>query len=339
MSTVTADSGERVRRLCVVLLQMGGPDTIADIEPFLRNLLNDVLPVPSWLRRPLASFIAHRRAPRVAPLYRELGGGSPLRRNTEAQAQALEVALHARGFDAKVLVAMRYARPRAAEAVAWARRERSDATWVALPLYPQYSFATSRTSIEELQQALTTAEQTRLVTIAGYPTDDGYLTALADCVREGLARFAADERAHVQLLFSAHGLPLSTVRAGDPYPSHVEQTIAGVLTRLSSPPPHHLSYQSRLGPVRWLAPSTVGAVKKLGAAGVKSLLVVPVSFVSDHIETLHELDVQLKAIAGKAGITHFERAPVLGIRPTFIDALAGIIAHALPRASVPDATA
>jgi protoporphyrin/coproporphyrin ferrochelatase len=236
-----------------------------------------------------------------------------------------------------VLVAMRYTPPRMAEVLAYARREWSDATWVALPLYPQYSFTTSKTSLDELAAALNTAEQTRLVTVAGYPIDDGYLAAQVECVREGLLRFSAAERAEVQLLFSAHGLPLSTVRHGDPYPTHVQQTVAGIVARLGSPPPHHLSYQSRLGPVRWLEPSTVDMVRRLAADGVKNLLVVPVSFVSDHIETLHELDVQLKKLALAQGITHFERAPVPGVRPSFIDALAGIVAHSLPRDSVPDA--
>ena len=335
MSTVPAGSGGKKRRLCVFLLQMGGPDTIADIEPFLRTLLADVLPVPRLVRSVVAGVIAHRRTARVVPIYQALGGGSPLRRNTEAQARALEAHLIERGFEARVLVAMRYAPPRIAEVLAEARRDWSDATWVALPLYPQYSFSTSKTSLDELGAALTTAEQTRLVTIAGYPIDDGYLAAQVECVREGLLRFSAEERAEMQIVFSAHGLPLSTVRQGDPYPTHVQQTVAGVVARLGSPPPHHLSYQSRLGPVRWLEPSTTDMVSRLAAAGVTKLLVVPVSFVSDHIETLHELDVQLQRLALAHGITHFERAPVPGVRPSFIDALTGIVVRALPRDSVP----
>jgi len=309
---------------------MGGPATLADIEPFLVNLLSDVLPAPRLIRSLLARLIARKRAPRVAPLYQKIGGGSPLLRNTAAQAEALESELNARGYDAKVLVCMRYTAPRVGQALALARRDWSDATWIALPLYPQYSLSTSKTSLDDLCAGMSTPEMTRLVSVPAYPTDDGYLAALVECVREGLMRFSAEERARMHLVFSAHSLPLSYVKQGDPYPTHVQQTVAGVTARLGAPPPHHLAYQSKLGPVKWLTPSTVSMVQELAAKGVKEILVVPVSFVSDHIETLSELDLELKELAHKAGITHFERAPVPAARATFIQGLAGIVEHALP---------
>ncbi|MBI5507183.1 MAG: ferrochelatase [Deltaproteobacteria bacterium] len=334
MASTSLDSERKPRRVCVFLMQLGGPETLADIEPFLVNLLEDVLPAPDWLRPRLARFIAKRRTPKVTPIYRRLGGGSPLCDNTEAQAAALQARLVASGVEAEVLVAMRYAPPRVAEALAHARLTSSEATWVALPLYPQYSCATSKSSLDELGRELTIPEATRLVTVSAYPTDSGYVAAQAECVEEGLARFGAG-RADVQVVFSAHSLPMALVRGGDPYPSHVEQTVAAVLSRLERPPPHHLAFQSRVGPARWLGPSTIETVKKLGNDGVKRLLVVPLSFVSDHIETLYELDVELKAVAHRAGVARFERAPVVGVRPAFIDALAGIVIHALPRDSVP----
>ena len=151
--------------------------------------------------------------------------------------------------------------------------------------------------------------------------------------------FRSTSRTQVQVLFSAHALPMTDVRHGDPYPTHVQQTVAGDVARLGSPPSYRISFQSRLGPVRWLGPSTLDVVKTLAAEGVKNLLVVPISFVSDHLETLHELDIALKETATALGITHFERAPVPGTRASFIDALAGILTHALPRDSVPEAPA
>lgn len=321
---------KKKRRLCVFLLQLGGPESIEAIEPFLRNLFQDVLPAPGWIRPLLARFVARRRAPKVAPLYASLGGGSPLRKNTEAQAEALEKRLNADGFVARVLVCMRYAPPRATTALEEARRDWSDATWIALPLYPQYSFATTRSGLKEIENLLTPAERRRWSAISAYPADASYLDAMAECVDEGLDRLTEKERTDVQILFSAHGLPIRMVRQGDPYPEQTRQTVDGIVARLNAPPPHHLSFQSRLGPVKWLEPSTIDKIGQLGAAGAKTLLVVPVSFVSEHIETLHELDIQLAQIAKDAGIERFERAPTPGVRPTFIRALAEQVGRALP---------
>jgi ferrochelatase len=323
------------RRVCVLLLQLGGPASTAEIEPFLRNLFEDVLWVPIWLRRSAARFMARRRAPKVAPLYEEIGGGSPILPNTEAQAAALEAELRRAGLDARVLICMRYSPPRAADALEEARRKWSDATWVALPLYPQYSYATTRSSLEELDGLLTTAEQARLQIVSAYPADPGYLDAVAETIREGLLRFPEGERDEVDLLFSAHGLPLRLVEQGDPYPEHVRQSVDGVLERLGTDLRYHLSFQSRVGPVRWLEPSTEAKVAELGNAGVRRLLVVPIAFVSEHVETLHELDIQLAEKARAAGIERFERAPTPGDRPAFVAALARQVNRALPHDSTP----
>ena len=319
------------RRLCVFLLQLGGPERLEDVELFLRNLFEDVLPLPNWAKRKLGAFIARRRAPKVVPFYREIGGGSPIRANTQAQAAALQAQLQARDFDARVLVAMRYTPPRASEVLAEARLHWSDAAWVALPLYPQYSFATTRSSLEELYGQLTTPEQERLLTVNAYPMDGGYLDAVAACVRGTLESVPGAMKAATHIVFSAHGLPMRLVERGDPYPTQVQQSVDGVVERLGLLNPVHLAYQSRVGPVQWLSPSTIETVERLGQQGVRSIVVVPITFVSEHLETLHELDIQLRDIARRAGIMDFRRVPTPGARPQFITALADIVTRTLPR--------
>jgi len=313
------------QKIQVFLLQLGAPNNVAAIEPFLQNLLEDVLPVPGFLRGWLARRIAKSRAPKVAPLYEKLGGGSPLLRNTEHQATALEQELANRGLDARVVVCMRYAPPRAEAAVRTARSSLGAASWVALPLYPQYSFTTTRSSIHELKCMCDKNEQSKLTAIEEYCVHPGYIAAMVECVSEGLARFSESEQTNLHLLFSAHGLPEKFVRAGDPYPEQTRRTVAAILKALPGVFQSHLTFQSRVGPTRWLTPETAATVHGLGASGVKNLLVIPVSFVSDHLETLHELDIDLAETARASGITHFERAPTVGTKPTFIAALADIV--------------
>lgn len=308
-------------RICIFLLQLGGPADLAAIEPFLRNLFEDVLPLPGLVRKPLARLIARRRTPEVRPLYQEIGGGSPLLPNTQAQATALETGLRALGLDATVLVCMRYAPPRAAEALLTARAHHADATWLAVPLYPHYSFATTRSSVDELQALLTPVERSRLQVVDSYPADSHYLDAMAARLSETLDAMPAADRAAAHLVFSAHGLPMSLVKKGDPYPSHINQTVAGLLARLPTPMPHTLAFQSRVGPVKWLTPSTLDTLRALGGQGVRHVVVVPVSFVSEHIETLHELDIQLRDVAQAAGIVDYRRVPTVGTHPAYIESL------------------
>lgn len=317
------------QRLCIFLLQLGGPETIADIEPFLRNLFEDVFPMPRLLRRPLARWIAKRRAPKVAPLYHELGGGSPLLKNTEAQGAGLQQVLHELGFCAKVFTVMRYAPPRAQQVLDVARKEWADATWVLLPLYPQYSFATTRSSVTEIESLLSADERARLKIVTAYPDEPLYLDAMAECVRETLAQVPSELRDTCRLVFSAHGLPVKYIREGDPYCEHVERTKRGVLARLENPPAFDLCYQSRVGPIKWLEPTTDATLRRLGREGVQSAVIVPVSFVSDHIETLHELDIQLREVATLSGLRYYQRAPVVGTRTTFIRCLAQLVQNAL----------
>ncbi len=312
-------------QVCIFLLQLGGPQDAASIRPFLRNLFADVLPLPRLLRGPLAALIAWRRTPEVKPLYAEIGGGSPLLANTEAQARALQARLADLGIAARVLVCMRYAPPRAKQVISEAQRDCPNIPWVALSLYPHYSFATSRSSLREFaEEVRALAPRADWRAICAYPGEPRYLQAMAQLLQTALDGLPAASRQQAQIVFSAHGLPMSLVRAGDPYPRHIAQTVAGVMARLQGPPPagHVLCYQSRVGPVKWLEPATVHTLEKLGQAGCKHVVVVPVAFTSEHIETLHELDIQLQETARQAGITTYVRVPACGIVPSFIDSLA-----------------
>lgn len=312
-------------RVFIFLLQLGGPKTLADIPAFLEELFDDVLPLPKFLRRRAGRLIAKRRTPEVTPLYEEIGGGSPLLANTEAQAEALIAGLAERGIQADVGLAMRYAPPRLDVALKAARALGPDVPWLALPLYPQYSYATTRSSLDEMYDALRPDEFERLHVVEAYPAQPRYLDALADTVVQAVRKLPSEVQKSAKVLFSAHGLPMRLVNQGDPYPRHIERTLTGAVARveatLGHKLDHELSYQSRVGPVKWLTPSTEDTLKRMGAEGVKTVAVVPIAFVSEHIETLHELDIQLRETAQHAGVEHYTRAPTVSVHPAFIEAL------------------
>ena len=315
--------------VCIFLLQLGGPVDLNGIEPFLANLFADVLPLPGFLRAPLGRLIANRRTPKVRPLYAAMGGGSPLLCNTEAQSGALRAALAAQGIRAHVHVCMRYAPPRAATALAHARRLPAGVPWVVLPLYPHYSFSTSRSSFRELQQLMTATEHARVRLVEAYCDAPAYLDAQAAAIQATLQGLPPQSRASAHVVFSAHGLPMSLIREGDPYAHQVEASVRGLVARLGLQGRHTLAYQSRVGPVRWLQPSTPDVFAALGRAGVREILVVPISFVSEHIETLQELDVELHEVATHAGITAYHRVRTLGTQPQFMAALVEQVQRAL----------
>ncbi len=306
----------------VFLTQLGGPKTLNDIQPFLQNLFEDVFPLPKWLRKPLAKWVAKRRTPKVTPLYQAIGGGSPLLEHTQNQAQALQKLLATEGVQAHVHICMRYAPPRAQQAVEEARLKHGKAVWIELPLYPHYSFATTRSSHEELVSYLTHEEKKRLISVSSYETHPLYIDALAQTIQNTLQRFSSPNGVH--LVFSAHGLPLKLVKEGDPYPTHIKNTLHA-LTQKFPHMPYTLAYQSKVGPVKWLEPSMEHALQTLAQQGVKKVLVVPISFVSEHIETLYELDVELKHVAHTHGITEYHRSEALGSSPLFIQALSNIV--------------
>ena len=316
-------------QIALLLLQLGGPKTQKDIPAFLEELFADVLPLPGMVARPLARLIAKRRTPEVGPLYAEIGGGSPLLENTQAQAEAVVAAFAERGIEAHVHIAMRYAPPRATEALAAMRALGPGVPWVAVPLYPQYSFATTRSSLDELYLLLSDEEVARLHVLEAYPAQRRYVDAVASGLEEALQKLAPDEREQAHVLFSAHGLPMSLIREGDPYPEHIGLSVRSVLLalqqRMKLVPKWTLSYQSRVGPIKWLSPSTEDTLKKLGKAGEKVILVVPIAFVSEHIETLHELDIQLQQTARESGVQTYRRVPTVSVQPEFIGGLCDAI--------------
>jgi len=313
-------------RTAVLLLQMGGPDSLDAVEPFLRNLFSDrdIIRIgPAFLQPLIARIIARRRAPKVEGYYRKIGGKSPLRELTEAQAAALEERLGA-GF--RCFVAMRYWHPTTVEALAAIKKE-GISRIVALSLYPHYSRATTGSSVNELKRVLAEAgTQFEVSYVDRFYDHPLYIRALAERIGEGIATFA--ERDTVELVFSAHSLPRSFIDQGDPYLSHIEETVRLVMERLGEVD-YHLAFQSRAGPVKWLEPSTEEMIRHLAAHGCRNMLMVLLSFVSDHIETLYEIDVQYGEEARALGIGTFRRSPSLNDAPLFIDCLADLVLKAV----------
>ena len=309
-------------KTAVLMLQMGGPDSLDAIEPFLFNLFSDrdIIRIgPAFLQPLIARFISRRRAIKVREYYRQIGGKSPIRELTERQAQDLEKVL---GDGYRCFVAMRYSKPDTAEALTAIRHE-GISRIIALSLYPHYSRATVGSSINELERELKkSAIPFKLSCICQFYDLPSYIAALTEKIENGLAGFA--DRSSVQLVFSAHGLPQSFIDSGDPYLDHIQTTVRLAMERFGNVS-HHLSFQSRAGPVKWLEPSTEAKIAELAASGCKNLLMVPLSFVSDHIETLYEIDIQYREEAKVLGITDFRRTEALNSSPAFIDCLAELV--------------
>ncbi len=305
----------------IALLQFGGPDSPEAIRPFLRDLFDDpeILPYPTFLRKPLAWTIAKFRAPHVAENYAKMGGASPIGMWTEKQAQGLRRALP----DVTVEVAMRAWRPSTADAVAKLLAAACDEI-LALPLYPQYSFTTTRSSMTELLSQFRMQSRGARITlqaVRSWPTHAGYVDATCGIIRRELATFATPP--HV--LFNAHGLPMKVVNKGDPYPGEVRATVEAVVKKLGLPELRwSLSFQSRVGYLEWLRPYTEDEIPRLGESGVRELLVVPMSFVCDHYETLYEMRLLQGDLAKPAGITRYVVAPALNDDPAFLAALADL---------------
>jgi protoporphyrin/coproporphyrin ferrochelatase len=314
----------------IVMLNLGGPATLDAVQPFLLELFADreiiQLPAQRWL----GPFIAKRRTPKVQALYATIGGGSPILRWTEAQGRGMverldrlspETAPH--GF----YVAFRYASPKSEDALHAMRRDGVERA-VAFTQYPQFSCSTTGSSLNELWRA---SEREgldggfRWSVIDRWPVHPGFIAAMTDTVRQGLERFPERERDRVLILFSAHSLPLRVINRGDSYPQEVGASVQRVMESLGFSHPHLLAYQSEVGPVAWLGPSTEQTIRHLGERGQRHLLVVPIAFTSDHIETLSELDVEYGELAHHVGITHYVRAPALNDHPVFLDALADIV--------------
>jgi ferrochelatase len=315
-------------RSAVVLLQLGGPDSLGAVEPFLYNLFCDPdiidLPLAFLFRKPLARLISRGRAPRVQDYYRHIGGRSPIAKLTQRQVVALERRLGAT-VDAGVRMAMRYWHPFTENAVRKLQAAGVERV-VLLPLYPQYSRSTTGSSVNEWRRTAANvgyAPDVRIV--EEYCDHPLFIRAIVEQIQIALRRIPVADRRKVHLVFSAHGTPMKLVRQGDPYQSQVERTRDAVVRQGMFDLPHTLCYQSKVGPQKWLEPSLTGTVQKLGADGVSHLLVVPLAFVSNHIETLWEINMEIRHLAKSRGIRYFDMMPALHTNPSFIGALAELV--------------
>src|ERR1700733_374754 len=316
------------RRIGVVLFQLGGPDTLEAIEPFLYNLFSDPdiidFPFARIGRKPLAKLISSTRALKVQHHYAAIGGGSPIRRFTEQQARALQLKLTGSGLDARCFVAMRYWHPFTAQAIEPLRAARRDQV-VLLPLYPHYSSTTTGSSLNEWRRLFRADIPFRC--IETFYRHKLYLRALVEKIDEALARFADPERP--EIVFSAHSVPLAVIQSGDPYQRQIEETVELLMQRGGWTNGYRLCYQSKVGASKWLQPSLHTALRELAAEKGREVCIVPISFVSDHVETLGEIDHEARAEAGKLGIKRFEMTSGLNDSPTFIAALADLVATAI----------
>lgn len=325
---MTAASENRPnRRVAVVLTNLGGPDGPEAVKPFLFNLFNDpaIIGLPGVVRTPLARLISSRREKSAQANYDLMGGGSPLLPETRRQAAALAERLNqdAPGDDTRVFIAMRYWNPLTAETAREVADFQPDRV-VLLPLYPQFSTTTTASSLKTWREAYDGPGETHVVCC--YPDAEGLIEAQARLIGETLKQ-AGD--APVRVLFSAHGIPEKLVRAGDPYQAHVEATVAAVVERMGLTD-WAICYQSRVGPLKWLGPSTPEAIRAAATDGV-GVLIAPIAFVSEHIETLVELDIEYAHLAAGVGCAPYLRAPTVGVEPEFIAALAEAVATALDR--------
>ncbi|WP_295536525.1 ferrochelatase [Synechococcus sp. UW140] len=337
-----ATATKRQPRVGVLLLNLGGPERIQDVKPFLYNLFSDPeiirLPVAA-MQKPFAWLISSLRSGKSQQAYRSIGGGSPLRRITKQQARELQSNLRQKGVDATSYVAMRYWHPFTESAVADLKADGVDQV-VVLPLYPHFSISTSGSSFRELQRLRNTDpafSRLPIRCIRSWYDHPGYIQALANLIAREI--LACEDPATAHIFFSAHGVPKSYVEdAGDPYQLEIVACSKLILEQLRQQLGHSnpftLAYQSRVGPVEWLKPYTEDALQELGEQGVKDLVVVPISFVSEHIETLEEIDIDYRELATTAGVKNFRRVPALDTDPAFIAALTDLVEQAMAETAI-----
>ena len=316
-------------KTAVILLNLGAPESLDDIKPFLSNLFNDPdiidLPMGKILRPILAWNITRKRLPESMQIYEKIGGGSPLRRLSQKQAEALESKLSENG-DFKVYIAMRYWYPFTETAVEELIAEGIKKV-ILLPLYPQYSITSTGSSLHEFERVIKKRRDAGIEfkLIHDYHDFPSYIDALTEKIREGVAKFNGIGDDDLHLLFSAHGVPVSVIEKGDPYEKQVRATVDLAVAKLENRNPHSISFQSRVTKVEWLGPATDKIIPELGKNGVKNLLVIPVAFVNDHSETLFELGIFNRDLATKAGIERYEVMPALNDSPKFISALKELV--------------
>ena len=307
----------------VILFNLGGPDKLESVEPFLFNLFNDpaIISIPSIFRYPLAKIISKRRAPIAKNIYKEIGNKSPILELTQDQAKSLENTLAIKG-DYKCFVIMRCWHPRATDVIKEVKKYNPEEI-ILLPLYPQFSASTSGSSIKEWNDLCKKENyKVKTKTICCYPTEDSFLESHANLIKKTIKNLKNKD---FKLLFSAHGLPEIKIKKGDPYQWQVEQTVEGIMSKLTNENPDHIiSYQSRVGPLKWIGPSTDEIIIKYSKEK-KGIVIVPVAFVSEHSETLVELDIEYKKLAEKNGCSFYKRVPALGIEENFIKGLAELV--------------
>lgn len=307
-------------KTAVVMMNLGGPDSLDAIEPFLFNLFSDpdIFKIPIG-QKLFAKIISNRRAPKVAEEYRLIGGKSPINDWTEIQRKMLESKLREYDVDISVITAMRYWHPLTEEAVAKVNRENIKKI-ILLPLYPHYSVSTTGSSFNEWDRYFKSKGQ-EVLRIQNYHTNDFYIRALNERIDETILRFPEEIRKDIQLVFSAHGTPVSMVKKGDPYSKHILETVNKVMEGREYSHLHHLCYQSKVGPVKWLTPATDTMIEELAEQGKNNLLIIPISFVSDHVETSFELDIEYRHVADENNIENYIVMKGLNDSKLFIDAL------------------
>ena len=314
-------------KIAVVLLNLGGPDSLEAVQPFLENLFND----PDIFRLPfqksLARFISKKRAPKIQKEYELIGGKSPINEWTEKQRSMLENKLRNSGSDADVLIAMRYWKPLTREVVTKVETGNYEKV-IMLPLYPHFSVSTTGSSFNEWKRFYK-GDKSKVVYVDSYQTHPLYLKAINERIEESLLRFPEEARKDIQLVFSAHGTPVSYVKKGDPYSFQIKETIEGVMRLRNSSHEYHQCFQSKVGPAKWLEPATDTMIEELAAKGKKHLLIIPISFVSDHVETSFELDIEYRHVADKVGIENYIVMTGLNDSQLFVDALYDLVTKSL----------
>ena len=308
----------------IILFNLGGPDSLKSVKPFLFNLFYDpaILNLPTILRYPLAKLISSRRAPIAKKIYEELGGSSPILKLTKDQSNALEKELNQNDNknNYKCFIVMRCWHPRAEEVIKDVKNFNPDEI-ILLPLYPQFSAATSGSSIKEWHEVCKKNDfKTKTSTICCYPSDDYFIRSHVNLIKNKIQKL--DD---YKLIFSAHGLPEKNIKKGDPYQWQVEQSVKNIVSKLNlTKLDWTLSYQSRVGPLKWIGPSTDDVIVKSSKLG-KKIVLVPIAFVSEHSETLVELDIEYKELADKNGCKEYIRIPALGTNPEFISSLSNLV--------------
>lgn len=307
-------------KTAVVLFNLGGPDSLEAIEPFLFNLFSDkdIFNLP-FGQKLFAKIISSRRAPKVSGEYKLIGGKSPINEWTEIQRKMLEEKLKLSDTNITVFTAMRYWNPITKDVAEEIQSQKFNKI-VLLPLYPHHSISTTGSSFNEWERCFNTTNE-KVIKIDNYPTNSSYISAINERIDQTILRFPENVRDEIQLVFSAHGTPVSMVKNGDPYSHHIKESVDKVMEERKHSHPHHLCYQSKVGPVKWLTPATDTMIEDLSKQGKKHLLIIPISFVSDHVETSFELDIEYRHVADENQIENYIVMTGLNDSELFINAL------------------